>query len=347
MNKIKSILSLLVVFGFLFNQLNAQLENDQTITKTGTTAAHFLKIGVDPRGTAMGNAYVAMNGDASSIFWNPAGLANVKGIETMFVNTNWLAETNFNYIALALNIRQIGVIGISITSLNIPDDAVRTVFLPEGTGELWDASDLAVNLTYARQLTDKFSIGGNVKYIQQSIWHATASTYAADLGALFVTPFFGTRLGASLSNYGGKMQMSGRDQKLSVDPDPDNEGNVEFVNAIYETDNFPLPLMFRVGISGEFLNTDNLRLTYGLDAMHPNDNTEAVNTGMEFAFKETFFLRGGYANLFRQDVEGGMSLGGGLHYRLWSSSTILKIDYSYVDFGRLQGVHRVSFGVKF
>ncbi len=46
----------------------------------------------------MGNAYVAMNGDASSIFWNPAGLENVKGIETMFVNTNWLAGTNFNYI---------------------------------------------------------------------------------------------------------------------------------------------------------------------------------------------------------------------------------------------------------
>ena len=81
MNKFKYFIALTV---FLFGALNAQIENEQTITKTGTTAAQFLKIGADPRGTAMGNAYVAMNGDASSIFWNPAGLANVKGIETVF-----------------------------------------------------------------------------------------------------------------------------------------------------------------------------------------------------------------------------------------------------------------------
>ena len=265
----------------------------------------------------------------------------------MFVNSEWLAETNFNHIALALSVRGLGVIGFSLTSLSTPDDKVRTEYLPEGTGELWNANDLAMNLAFARQLSDRFSIGGNVKYIQQSIWHATASTYAVDLGALFVTPFFGTRLGASLTNYGGKMNISGRDQKISVDPDPNNEGNVEFVNAIYETDAFPLPLLFRVGISGEIIQNDNLRLTYGLDAMHPNDNAEAVNTGLEFAFKETFFLRGGYANLFREDTEGGMSFGGGLHYRLWNNSSVLKIDYSYVDFGRLEGVHKVSFGVKF
>jgi len=347
MTKIKSIIFISIVVSLVFNQLRAQLGNEQTITKSGTTAAQFLKIGVDPRSTAMGNAYVAMFGDVSSSFWNPAGLANVKGIETMFVNTGWLAETNFNFIALAMSLRQIGVIGLSITSLNVPDDPVRTVVLPEGTGELWDANDIAINLSYARQLTNKFSIGGNVKFIQQNIWHATAATVAADLGALFITPFFGTRLGASLSNYGGKLRMEGRDQKISVDPDPDNEGNVEFVNAVYETDHFPLPLMFRIGISGEIIKNNNLRLTYGLDAMHPNDNAEAVNVGTELGLRETFFLRSGYANLFRDDAEGGFSLGGGLHYRLWNSSSILKIDYSFVDFSRLKSVHRVSLGIVF
>lgn len=340
-------LYLIIALTVLLNPLFAQLENEQIITKTGTAAAQFLKIGVDPRGTAMGNAYVAMNGDVSSVFWNPAGLANVKGIETVFVNSGWLAGMDFNFIGLAMDIRKVGVIGFTLTSLSTPEDKVRTVWDPEGTGELWDASDLAVNLSFARQLTDRFSIGGNVKYIQQKIWHATASTMAADLGALFVTPFFGTRLGASLTNYGGSLMMTGRDQKISVDPDPNNDGNVEFVNAMYETDDFPLPLMFRVGISGEILRNDNIRLSYGLDAMHPNDNTEAVNVGGEFAFKETFFIRSGYANLFRDNAEEGLSLGAGLHYRLWGSPTILKIDYSYVDFGRLSGVHRVAIGVKF
>jgi hypothetical protein len=62
---IKSILfiSLITVFGF------SQLENEQTITKRGTTSAQFLKIGVDARGSAMGGAFTAMTGDISQSFW--------------------------------------------------------------------------------------------------------------------------------------------------------------------------------------------------------------------------------------------------------------------------------------
>ena len=70
-------------------------------------------------------------------------------------------------------------------------------------------------------LTDRFSIGGSFKYIQQNIWHSTARTFVVDVGTLFETPFYGTRLGVSISNYGGKMRMEGRDQKISVDPDQD------------------------------------------------------------------------------------------------------------------------------
>ena len=157
------------------------------------------------------------------------------------------------------------------------------------TGEYFDANDLAINLSYARKLTNKFSMGGNIKYIRQNIWHANANSIAADLGALFITPFKDIRLGASLSNYGSDMQMSGRNQKFSVDPDPTNEGNVEFVNAAYETDKFPLPLIFRVGLSGEIINSDFSRLTFAIDALHPNDNVEWVNLGLEFASRDMFF----------------------------------------------------------
>ena len=327
------------------NMVYGQLDNTQTMTKSGTTAAQFLKIGVDARATAMGNAFTAMEGDVSSIFWNAAGLANVKRLETMFVNNDWLAGVGFHYLGLALPLRHIGVLGFSVTSLTVPDDKVRTVTEPEGTGEYWGAQDLAVNLSFARKLTDKFSIGGNIKFIQQTIWHSHANTFAMDLGALFVTPFKGIRLGASLANYGGELRMTGRDQKLSVDPDLINQGNVEFVNALYETDAFPLPLIFRVGLSGELVRTKALRLSYAIDALHPNDNTEAVNTGFELAVGETFFLRGGHANLFRENAEEGLTLGGGLQYRLWGTQAILRIDYSYVDFGRLKYVNRVSIGI--
>ena len=327
------------------NQVYGQLDNTQTMTKSGTTAAQFLKIGVDARATAMGNAFTAMDGDISSMFWNAAGLANVQRLETIFVNYDWLAGVGFQYLGFALPIRRVGVLGFSVTSLSVPDDEVRTVADPEGTGEYWGAQDLAANLSLARKLSDKFSIGGNIKFIQQTIWHSHASMFALDLGTLFITPFKGIRLGASLANYGGELRMMGRDQKLSVDPDPINQGNVEFINSLYETNAFPLPLMFRVGLSGELVSTKTFRLTYGVDALHPNDNTEAINAGLEFAVGETFFLRGGHANLFRENAEEGLTLGGGLRYRLWRTQSILKIDYSYVDFGRLKYVSRVSIGI--
>ena len=166
----------------------AQLDNTESITKTGTTAAQFLKIGVDARASAMGNAFTAMRGDISSIYWNPAGLAYVERMETMFVNSNWLAGINFNYTAFAMNLNRAGVIGFSITNLSVPDDLVRTVERPNGTGEYFDASDLAMNISYAQQLTNQFSIGGNIKYIRQNIWHASSNSFAADLGARIYYP---------------------------------------------------------------------------------------------------------------------------------------------------------------
>jgi len=327
--------------------LFAQLDNSATITKTGTTAAQFLKIGVDARASAMGNAFTAMKGDISSMYWNPAGLTSIGRMETMFMNSSWLAGIQFTHAAFAINLNAAGVIGFSMTSLSVPEDMVRTVEKPNGTGEYFDAGDLAMNFTYARKLTDQFSIGGNIKYIRQNIWHASASSVAADLGALFVTPFNGIRLGASLSNYGSEMQMSGRDQKFSVDPDPNNGGNVEFVNAMYETDKFPLPLLFRVGLSGEIIETEKMRLSFAVDALHPNDNVEWVNAGLEYAMAETFFIRSGLTTLFREDSEEGLTFGGGVHYRIGESATQIKIDYSYSAFGRLKNVQRLSLGLRF
>ena len=196
-------------------------------------------------------------------------------------------------------------------------------------------------------LTDRFSIGGSVKYIQQNIWHSTAKTIALDIGTLFKTPFNNTRLGASISNYGGKMRMEGRDQKISVDPDQDNEGNVEFVNAVYETEYFPLPLIFRVGLSGELIQKETIILTYGIDAIHPNDNSEYVNLGLEFNYNDKFFLRGGAPSLFKEDRIEGLSFGVGLNYPINRMSTLLSIDYSLSNFGPLDEVQRLNLSFNF
>ena len=288
-----------------------------------------------------------MEGDLSAVHWNPAGLGHHRGIEAMFTHSSWLADMNFNFAVVAFDIGEVGVAGLSVVSLSTPEDLVRTVEAPEGTGERFSANDLALGLTFARRLTDRFSIGGTVKFVRQGIWHMNASAVALDVGALFTTPFKNVRLGASIMNFGSDMRLEGRDINFSEDPDPQNQGNVEFVNALYETGKYPLPLAFRVGIATELIKNENLRLTAGLDALHPNDNAESMNLGAEMAFNELLFVRGGYGTLFRQDTEEGVTLGGGLHYRLWGGSTKLKIDYAYADFGLLETVQRFSLAVEF
>ncbi len=320
-------------------------DNTQTITKTGTTAASFLKIGADARGSSMGNAFTAMQGDISSIYWNPAGIAHIHGVQMLAVNNAWIADININYAAVGINTGRMGVIGFSINSMSVPRDLVRTVENPNGTGEYWEAGGLAVNLSYARMLTDHFSLGGNIKMIHENIWHTNSTTFAGDLGVLFVTPFNGIRLGASISNYGGDMRLNGRDLNISVDPDPNNVGTAEFIDGEYSTDYYPLPMLFRVGISGEIVKSTPLRVSYGIDALHPNDNSEVVNAGLEIAVHEMFFLRTGYANLFRDTSEEGLSFGLGINYRIWGSNSMLRVDYSYTDFGLLEGVKRVSLGL--
>ncbi len=342
----KSIISALSVILVFASTTFAQLSSSSTMSKVGTTVAQFLKIGPSARAIGMGGAFTASTDDIGLIYWNPAGLARLSSSAAMFTHTQWIAGTNYEFMAVALDLYSVGTMGLMVSSFTSGDMAVRTVDMPDGTGEKFNTADLMIGLSFARNLTNKFSIGGSVKFIHQRLWHMTASTVALDIGTLFTTPFYGIRLGASMSNFGPKMRLDGRDIKFANDPDPREEGNVEFVNAQYEMLYYSIPLYFQIGLAKDFDLGYNNRLTLAADAIHPNDNYEAVNAGVEYSFKNMFFLRAGYKSLFQKDSEEGLTLGVGLNYRLMST-VILKIDYAYADFGVLENVQRFSLGLRF
>jgi len=148
------------------------------VSKVGTTAATFLEIGPGSVASAMGGAFVSVASDATTLYWNPAGIAGFTKNEVAIFHENWIASINFDYAALVIPMSDIGSLGLSVTSLSMADEIVRTVDMPEGTGEYYSAGDLAVALSYARALTDRFSIGFNVKYIQETIWHESATAMA-------------------------------------------------------------------------------------------------------------------------------------------------------------------------
>ncbi len=316
------------------------------VSKVGTTAAPFLSVEVGARAIGMGGAFVALANDATALYWNPAGIARLNGIGVTLNHTNWLAGTYFDYAGVALSLGSVGSFGLSFTSLTMEDMDVRTIAYPEGTGEKFGASDFAIGTTYARNLTDRFSVGFTAKYIQQKLWHMSASSFALDIGTIFTTQFRGMTIGMSISNFGNKMQMIGSDTQIPVDIAPEKEGNNNKIVGNMRTERWSLPLIFRFGVAMNVIENYNYRWTIALDAMHPNDNTEYVNVGTEYALKNMVFLRCGYKNMFMKDNEEGLTLGAGLAYSLVGNFR-LKIDYAYADFGILDNVQRFSLALEF
>ncbi len=316
------------------------------ITKKGTNAAQFLKIGVGARASAMGESYVAEANDASALFWNPAGLAAVPKNEVMFVHTNWIADMSYDFAAVVIPFEDLGTFGMYYQGLNMDDMKVRTEYAPEGTGELFSASSFALGISYARKMTEKFAFGFGVKFLREQIWQETASSIAIDVGITYSTAVENLRLGMAITNYGGKMQMDGKDLLNFVDIDPNLDGNNENVISRLNTEKYDIPITFRVGVAYDPIKTDFHKITTTLDGVTPNDYNEHINVGMEYGFREMVFLRSGYKGIGLVDSEVGFSAGGGIKYSLDSSLGFV-VDYAYVDFGRLDNVQRFSIKLVF
>jgi hypothetical protein len=317
------------------------------VSKVGTTSAKFLGIPIGARATAMGTAFVSIADDATATFWNPGALNKISGTELHFSHSQWFGDLAFDFgtVTYPLGIGgTAGTIGISYTALNMPEERVTTYDDPEGESSgTFDAGSYAIGISYGKNLTDRFSLGGTVKYISEKILNTSANTFAIDIGTIYTTPFSGIRLGVSISNFGPKLQMQGEDLIVQKDIDPSIGGNTESINAMLLTDEFELPLMMRIGLSWDPVKTESNRLTVVADAMHPNDNTESISLGAEYAFlNESFFLRGGYKNLFLRDNEGRVAFGFGIKYR--HNRSVIKFDYAFSEFVHLQDVHIFSVG---
>ncbi|MDR3667663.1 MAG: PorV/PorQ family protein [Ignavibacteriaceae bacterium] len=335
-----NIIMILIVF--------ASVTTFSQVSKVGTTAADFLEIGPGAVATGMGGAFVSVANDASALYWNPSGIADFTKNEVTIFHANWIASTNFDYAALVLPLGEIGNIGFSFTSFTMADEMVRTVDLPEGTGEFFSAGDIAVALSYARKLTDRFSIGFTAKYIQESIWHESASAIAIDAGTIFRTDLFnGLTIGASLSNFGTQMKLYGSDIRTFNRVNPNLLGSNNQIPYDVELDSWDLPLLFQIGVSTNIIKNDDYRLLISVDALHPNNNYESMNIGGQFSFREFLFIRGGFRNLFLADSEGGLTLGIGVNSKLLFSDDFVSFDYAYRNFGRLDNVHTLSVDIKF
>lgn len=312
-------------------------------SKVGTAAAQFLKIGVGARAMGMGGSFTAVANDVSTIYWNPAGIANLDRTSISFTHSQWFADITHDFAGVVVPISASDFLAVHATTLNTGEQEVTTVANPDGAGVFYDVRDLAIGLSYARQLTDKFSVGISGKYVMQTLYNVQASSFTLDIGSYLRTGFHNLIIGMAISNFGGSMQLDGRDLITIADINSSFGGNYN-PDARLTTQEYPLPLIFRVGLAMDFVGgkdpvfeSEDFRLTLATEGTHLNDNNERFNIGSEISWTETVFLRGGYK--INYDTE-KWAVGVGVNFLIGNQKVV--VDYAYVDFDKLGNVSQFS-----
>lgn len=309
----------------------------QTNNKLAQTGLKFLNVATDPRAVAMGEAFTAVDGASTSMFFNPASLARYNGTaNASFGTTQWIAGINHTYASAAVNTpnNDYGVFGITFQSVDY-GEIIRTIratnadgFLDVGT---FRPTALAVGLGYARALSDKFAIGGRASYALQ------------DLGGGFL----------SVDNYGNPLRSDNRKDVFSFDFGMAYKTGFKSLNFAmsvrnfskeikYEKEGFQLPLMFRIGVSMNAMDlvsesSDADPFLLSVDATNSRDYPETVNIGGEYIFFKTLAFRGGY--MFGQD-EHDYTAGVGVQQTIEGIG--VSIDYAYTPFGIFGTVNRFA-----
>lgn len=319
-------ISLLVLTGLAFGQDASQ--------KAGMTGAKFLSVPVGARASAMGEAFAGMANDGSAVFWNVAGMSLSPKNAVYASHTSWPADIIFNALAVNLDMGQMGKIGVHYQDMNVGEMRVRTPYAPDGTGEMFTVQSMAAGASWAKNLTDQFSMGMTIKYVREDYTDLIADGWAIDVGSLYDTRWRGLKIGMSMTNFGSD---------IAFDGSYNNYTDLEDPGSSTRFDDYALPLMFRFGIAMDVIEMSaagGTKMVLVADAIHPPDNNEQVNLGTELTLMNMLAVRAGYA--IGSD-EGGLTAGLGLSLPFVG----VYVDMSYMAFGLLGNVTNLSMGLEF
>jgi hypothetical protein len=307
----------------------------------------FLKVMPTARGASLGDAYSVWTSGADAVFWNPSGITLGPSHDFTFSYIQWVFDTRQGAFSYATSFGDLGSIGVQVQFVDfgefIEAVAVRPYINtwpdPGLTGNTFRPFSYLIGISYAKDLTDRFSTGGSVKFAHESLYNGgrvkaqintgvfeEVKTWADgmmfDFGFRYNTGFRSIQVAASVQNFGA--------------------------NVTYAKESHPLPMMFRWGIAGNIIGKDAMlgtdeqnRIAIAFDLFQPNDYAQQEHVGLEYEYDGIFALRAGYK--FNYDSE-GITFGGGIKQRL--SQYDIAVDYGYGSLGTFLGtVHRFSIGV--
>jgi len=316
------------------HELAAQLVPNLGGQRVGISAFQFLKLGVGARGVGMGESFVAVVNDASSLYWNPAGLVQGGEDEVMASHTEYVVDIKHDFLCVSYHLSSSDAVGASFGSLHMKDMEITTETQPFGTGRYFSFGDIAAGLTYSRKMTEQFSFGLTVRYVEETLDVLKMRSVMVDLGTYYWIGLGSARFAVVVSNFGS-----------DVSP----KGNITESNGTAATSfqSFSLPTVFKLGIALEPYEDNQHRFTTSLQLNHPNDNSEHIRFGMEYAWQNTFFVRTGLKKtigqrLFGEDATSEERFAAGIGVRVPVFVSTVSADYAFADYGRLGSVHRIT-----
>lgn len=262
---------------------SAQLIPNLGGQRAGTAAFTFLKLSNSPRQTAMGGTGIAVSGDGYAANINPATLVDVKQQTYVLSNTLYFSDMQNSYLSAVLPTKNYSVWSLHMQSFRSDAMEIRTEFQPGGTGQYFYTQNLAMGASYAKILSDYFSYGVSLKYIYEGIDQYTVHSGMIDLGFLYKTDFKDLRFAVSVNNFGVNTKIDGETKSLTT-----------FSSNNPDINNYAAPTLFKMGVSLVPYKDARNNVQVAAELHHPNDNSENIRLGVEYAWMNLISVRAGY-----------------------------------------------------
>lgn len=252
----------------------------KTNENAGSCVGQFLKLGAGARPAGMGEAFSAIANDVNAIYWNPAGLMQIKEKEATFMHSEWLYDLKYEFLAYCQP-TNIGASAFSITYLRMGDmEGKDKDDNPIGN---FGAYDYVLSAAYAIPANENVHIGITGKFIRQKIENSTAKGLAIDIGILQLDPLpQGFKIAAVLQNLGSTLKFVKQRENLS--------------------------LTYKLGMA---YTKD--KLTLAGDITKPEDNNTRLNLGAEYLPTPNLAFRLGYNS--QNDLDSGWTYGAGFRLK--------------------------------
>jgi long-subunit fatty acid transport protein len=300
--------------------------------RAATSAFSFLKINPSARAGGLGQAFVAAGGDASIVFWNPAGIIQLNRAAFSLAHLEWFTDIQYDYAAAAIPISPTDAIAFSAGILHMSPMEITTEYQPYGSGEYFSFTDIFAAVSYSRKMSDRFSFGITGKYVQESYLDLESSGLLLEIGTYYWTGYKDLRIGVSLLNFGSPASPDGVYMKTDLD------GNS--YEATYEE--FSPPTSFQLGSAMTVYENAFLNWLLAFQLNHPVDNAENYVFATELTILKSLNLRAGYD--ISQNIN-PLSLGFGIQAEKWQKG--LSIDYAWRDHPHLNATQQIQINFGF